>query len=231
MAAKMQMTFSKVFSSIKIFVFWYKFPWKFSPVCRGLIMNHHWFRSWLTSVHGFDKKSSLVQLMACCHIRDKWMPDPMITQFIGAYACHSDSVCLGEGAGEVAFAGRHKGLRPDLEGFVITMHEGACETGRQIPRPTGQGKGFDVLFAQARVHCNNKPRQIGINSKTQKNIYINRARRFPLLDGPGQLKLPVGQVDFNRFFFFISYKQIEELQNTWSQASDKFEKRQALKNI
>ena len=25
------------------------------------------------------------------------------------------------------------GLRPALEGFVVTMHEGACETGSQIP--------------------------------------------------------------------------------------------------
>ena len=27
-----------------------------------------------------------------------------------------------------------KGLRPILEGFVVPMHEGACETGSQIPR-------------------------------------------------------------------------------------------------
>ena len=41
-----------------------------------------------------------------------------------------------------------KGLRPVLEGFVVTMHSPS---------------GFDVLFAQARVHCDNKPRQIGLN--------------------------------------------------------------------
>ena len=29
---------------------------------------------------------------------------------------------------------RFKGLRPVLEGFVVPMHEGACETGSQIPR-------------------------------------------------------------------------------------------------
>ena len=56
----------------------------------------------------------------------------------------------------------------------------------------------------------------------------SRARRFPLSDGPGQVKLPVGQVDLNRFFLFISYEQIEEFQNSWSRASDDFEKRQAL---
>ena len=55
-----------------------------------------------------------------------------------------------------------------------------------------------------------------------------RARRFPLPDGPGQVKLPVGQVDLDRFFFFISYKQIEEFKNSWSRASDDFEKRRAL---
>ena len=46
--------------------------------------------------------------------------------------------------------------------------------------------------------------------------------------GPEQVKLPVGQVDLNRFFLFISYKQIEKFQNSWSWASNDFEKRQAL---
>ena len=32
-----------------------------------------------------------------------------------------------------------KGLRPVLEGFVVTMHEGACETGSQIPRALALG--------------------------------------------------------------------------------------------
>ena len=59
----------------------------------------------------------------------------------------------------------------------------------------------------------------------------HRARRFPLPDGPGQVKLPVGQVDLDGFFFFISYKQIEEFQISWSRASDDFEKRRALKHI
>ena len=33
----------------------------------------------------------------------------------------------------------YKGLRPVLEGFVVTMHEGACETGSQIPRALARG--------------------------------------------------------------------------------------------
>ena len=48
-----------------------------------------------------------------------------------------------------------KGLRTVLEGFVVTMHEGTYETGSQFPRVLAEG--FDVLFAQTRVHCDNKP--------------------------------------------------------------------------
>ena len=32
-----------------------------------------------------------------------------------------------------------KGLRPVLEGFVVSMHEGVCETGSQIPRALARG--------------------------------------------------------------------------------------------
>ena len=32
-----------------------------------------------------------------------------------------------------------KGLRPVLEGFVVPMHEGACETGSHIPRALARG--------------------------------------------------------------------------------------------
>ena len=62
-------------------------------------------------------------------------------------------------------------------------------------------------------------------------IFNTRARRFRLPDGPGQIKLPAGQVDLDRFFFFISFKQIEVFQNSWSRASDDFEKRQALNTL
>ena len=41
----------------------------------------------------------------------------------------------------------------------------------------------------------------------------NRAHRFPLPDGPGQVKLPVGQVDLSEFLFYILYKQTEKLPN------------------
>ena len=44
-----------------------------------------------------------------------------------------------------------KGLRPVLEGFVVTMHEGACETGSQIPRALAVRTGPD------------RPRQIRLN--------------------------------------------------------------------
>ena len=59
-----------------------------------------------------------------------------------------------------------KGLRPVLVGFVVTMHEGACKTGSQIA-------GFDVLFAQAQVHCDNKPRQIGLNHNYNMTFSIS----------------------------------------------------------
>ena len=48
------------------------------------------------------------------------------------------------------------------------------------------------------------------------------AGRFPLHGGPGQVKLPVRQVDLNWFSLLISYKQIEEFQNYWSRASSDF---------
>ena len=60
---------------------------------------------------------------------------------------------------------------------------------------------------------------------------LYRARRFPLPDGLGQVKVLVRRVDLNRFFLFISYKQIEEFQNSWSRASDDFEKREALLSV
>ena len=54
-----------------------------------------------------------------------------------------------------------KGLRPVLEGVAVTMHEGACE---QEVRSRGRhAEGLDVLFAQARVYSDNKPRQVGHN--------------------------------------------------------------------
>ena len=54
-----------------------------------------------------------------------------------------------------------KGLRPVLEGFVVPMHEGVCETESQIPRALT--RAIWLLFAQARVDWDNKPQQIGLN--------------------------------------------------------------------
>ena len=41
-----------------------------------------------------------------------------------------------------------------------------------------------------------------------------RSPHIPLPDGPGQVKLPVGQVDFSKIFFYI-----EEIHNFGSQAN------------
>ena len=82
---------------------------------------------------------------------------------------------------------------------------------------------FDVSFTEVHFH---RP-----NSTCCLDGFlwpIFRARRFPLPNGPGQVKLPVRQVDLNSFFFFISYKQIKEFQISWSRASADFEKRRAL---
>ena len=53
------------------------------------------------------------------------------------------------------------GLRSFLEGFVVTVHEGMCET------------GFDVLFVQARKHCDNKPQQISLNHDYNMTVSIS----------------------------------------------------------
>ena len=54
-----------------------------------------------------------------------------------------------------------KGLRPVLEGFVVTMHEGACKTGSQIPRALARGIWRTVRTSPSAL-CN-KTRQIGLN--------------------------------------------------------------------
>ena len=60
---------------------------------------------------------------------------------------------------------------------------------------------------------------------------MSRARHFPLPNDPGQVKLPAGKWICTDFFLFISYKQIEEFQNSLSRASDDIEKRQALMRL
>ena len=49
-----------------------------------------------------------------------------------------------------------KWLKLVLEGFVVRIHKGACETGLTA-------SGLDLLFAKSRVHCDNRSRQIGLN--------------------------------------------------------------------
>ena len=43
-----------------------------------------------------------------------------------------------------------------VEGFAVAMYEGACEQ-------ASISKELGVLFAQARLHCDNKPRQTGLD--------------------------------------------------------------------
>ena len=48
-----------------------------------------------------------------------------------------------------------KGLRPVLEGFVVTMHEGACE--QEVKSRGSYAEGFVALFAQARQTPRDRP--------------------------------------------------------------------------
>ena len=62
----------------------------------------------------------------------------------------------------------------------------------------------DVIRAQVICYHDNRSLHDVPECLLVKNC-PTRARRFPLPDSPGQVKLPVGQVDLDRFFFFISY--------------------------
>ena len=55
-----------------------------------------------------------------------------------------------------------KGLRPVLEGFVVTMHEGACETGSQIPR---------ALARKDLTYCSHKPECI-VTTNPDRSVLI-----------------------------------------------------------
>ena len=65
--------------------------------------------------------------MAWCQISDKPLSEQMVVKSIDAYMHHSAS--MSQMFQYIIIVG----LRPALEGFVVTMHEGACETGSQIP--------------------------------------------------------------------------------------------------
>ena len=45
MDAMLQMTFSKIFSCMKMFVFWFKFHWYLIRMFQSIIIEH-WFRLW-----------------------------------------------------------------------------------------------------------------------------------------------------------------------------------------
>ena len=62
--------------------------------------------------------------------------------------------CFSHGMGDYD---QIKGLRPVLEGFVVTMHEGACEPGSQIPR--------DLTY------CSHKPECI-VTTKPDRSVLI-----------------------------------------------------------
>ena len=49
-------------------------------------------------------------------------------------------------------------------------------------------------------------------------LHIHRAWHIPLPDSLGQVKLPVGQVDLSKVFFYILYEQIKKMWNIGNQA-------------
>ena len=62
-------------------------------------------------------------------------------------------------------------IKTDLSGFVVAMHSGLCE---QYVEPLSlMASGLDFLFAEARVHCDNKPlqnRSLSLNHFHCRNI-------------------------------------------------------------
>ena len=59
-----------------------------------------------------------------------------------------------------------KGLRPVLEGFVVTMHEGACETGSQIPRALARGNWRTVCTSPSALWQQTLPEPVLITTIT-----------------------------------------------------------------
>ena len=59
-----------------------------------------------------------------------------------------------------------KGLRPVLEGFVVTMHEGACETGSQIPRALARGIWRTVRTSSSALWQQTPPEPVLITNIT-----------------------------------------------------------------
>ena len=51
------------------------------------------------------------------------------------------------------------------------MHEGMCE--QEVKSWDHQAEGFDILFTQARVHCDNKPQQIGLDHDYNLTFFVN----------------------------------------------------------
>ena len=86
-------------------------PAKWRPFCSGLSV---FFWSWNQNILG-----KLGQCHGC------WYPSSLCHQVISSQWYW--------------LPGMLKGLRPVLEGFVVTMHEGTCETGSQILRLISQG--------------------------------------------------------------------------------------------
>ena len=87
-----------------------------------------------------------------------------------------------------------KWLRLILEGFVVKMHVGACETGSPIPRPLGRVIWRTLRYKPGGIvtNCNNKTLQIGlvaIVTTPWRREYHNTRRQGMLLSGRATAQL------------------------------------------
>ena len=105
----------------------------------------------------FTKKSALVQVIDLCQADAKPLPEPIMMcsmmhicmrhpawkRFLKSVHQHMTKICVcGLVNGQpvcVLFKSR-----PVLQGFVVTMHEGACKIGSPIPRALARWIGFAI---------------------------------------------------------------------------------------
>ena len=159
-----------------IFLFWFEFYWYFSR-------RFNWQQAIIGSGNGTKHSTKHTKTMiwtndglAYWRMYAQWIYEQNDQQF--SCSCQSSCICRERNIFNSIPNLNHlplvphtyvselghmiKGLRLVLEGLA----RGACTRVRakqEVKSRSRQAEWFDVLFAQARVHCDNKPRQIGLN--------------------------------------------------------------------
>ena len=93
-----------------------------------------------------------------------------------------------------------------------------------MARPKCLMGDFTNLYGIYKAHQTN----VWWTMKVFRLHWIFRTQHIPLPDGLGQVKLPLGQVDLNKVFLYILYKEHMNMHNFGIWASKKFEICQAL---